>query len=84
MFAVQEPKSVVDFTSVAVDTKVGELPALPAQTGAVYSDGSTSPVAVTWDPVTPDMVAKAGWFTATGTVAGTPLKPTAVVSVLDR
>ncbi|WP_405067697.1 Ig-like domain-containing protein [Kribbella sp. NBC_01510] len=84
VFAVQEPKSVVDFTSVAVDTKVGELPALPAQTGAVYSDGSTGPVAVTWDPVTPDMVAKAGWFTATGTVAGTPLKPTAVVSVLDR
>ncbi|MFG1819376.1 discoidin domain-containing protein [Kribbella sp. NPDC049174] len=84
VFEVRKAKTIVDFTSIAVDTKVGELPTLPAQTEAVYSDGTTGSVGVTWDPVTSDMVATKGWFTVHGVAAGTSVKPTAVVNVVDR
>ncbi|MFI6676036.1 discoidin domain-containing protein [Kribbella sp. NPDC050470] len=84
VFEVQKPKAIVDFKSVAVDTKVGDLPSLPAQTEAVYSDGTTGSVDVTWEPVTSDMVGKEGWFIVLGTVAGTSVKATAVVNVLNR
>ncbi|MFI6741871.1 discoidin domain-containing protein [Nonomuraea sp. NPDC050451] len=84
VFEVQKPKTIVDFRPVAVDTTVGELPTLPAQAEAVHSDGSTGSVNVTWEPVTSDMVAKSGWFTVHGAVAGTSVKATAVVNVVDR
>ena len=84
VYEVPPPKSVVDFRPVAVDTGVGELPALPGQVDAVSSDGTTGLVDVTWDPVTADMVAAPGWFTVRGTVTGTTAKPTAVVNVEDR
>jgi hypothetical protein len=84
VYAGQKPKSVVDFTSVTVDTKVGELPDLPARTSAVYSDGTTGQVDVTWDRVTPDMVATPGWFAVHGAVPGTAAKATATVNVVDQ
>ncbi|MER6949141.1 discoidin domain-containing protein [Nonomuraea sp. NPDC000554] len=84
VFEVQKPKTVVDFRSVAVDTTIGEIPTLPAQIEAVSSDGTTGSVDVTWEPVTSDMVAKSGWFTVRGVVAGTSVKATAVVNVADR
>lgn len=84
VFEVQKPKTLVDFRPVVVDTKVGEIPTLPAQTEAVYSDGTTGSVDVTWEPVTSDMVARSGWFTVRGAVADTSVKATAVVNVADQ
>ncbi|MFF0341678.1 Ig-like domain-containing protein [Kribbella sp. NPDC004875] len=84
VYTVPKAKAIVDFKPVAVDTRPGVLPVLPAQTDAVSSDGSVAPVDVAWDPVAPDKVTKPGWFVVTGTVAGTPVKPTAVVTVLDH
>ncbi|MEV6109627.1 putative Ig domain-containing protein [Streptomyces sp. NPDC051940] len=84
VYEVQKPRAVVDYTAVAVDTRTGELPTLPARTEAVYSDGTTGPVDVTWEPVTADMVADEGWFTVLGTVTGTSARPRAVVNVGER
>jgi hypothetical protein len=36
---------------------------------------------VTWDQITSEMVAETGWFTVHGAVAGTSVKPSAVVTV---
>ena len=80
---VQKSKAIVDFKPVAVDTTIGEIPTLPAQTEAVYSDGTTGAVDVTWDPITSDMVAKGGWFTIHGG-SGTQVKATVAVNVVER
>ncbi|MGW1091873.1 DUF7402 domain-containing protein [Streptomyces sp. NPDC002596] len=84
VYEAQKATSIVDFKTVAVDTKVGAVPTLPAQTEAVYSDGTTKSVDVTWDPVSDDKVAKEGWFTVAGTVADTSVKARAVVTVTDK
>ncbi|MFD0616154.1 discoidin domain-containing protein [Paenibacillus sp. GCM10027629] len=77
-------KSIVDYKSVAVDTNVGVIPVLPAQVEAVYNDGTTGLVDVTWEPITKEMVAKAGVFTAQGTVAGSSVKAKATYRVAGQ
>ncbi|KRV48390.1 hypothetical protein AQ490_25635 [Wenjunlia vitaminophila] len=84
VYEAQKATSIVDFKTVAVDTKVGVVPTLPAQTEAVYSDGTTRSVDVTWDPISEDDVASEGWFTVAGAVADTSVKPRAVVTVTDE
>ncbi|WP_314584839.1 Ig-like domain-containing protein [Paenibacillus terrigena] len=82
--AQQTIKSIVDYKSVAVDTNVGVIPVLPAQVEAVYNDGTTGLVDVTWEPITKEMVAKAGVFTAQGTVAGSSVKAKATYRVAGQ
>ncbi|TCC03008.1 hypothetical protein E0H45_36100 [Kribbella soli] len=84
VFEAQKSRTIVDFKPIAVDTTIGKVPTLPAQTEAVYSDGTTGSVAVTWDPITSDMVAERGWFTVHGAVAETSVKAAATVNVADR
>lgn len=84
VYEAQKVTSIVDFKTVAVDTKVGVVPTLPAQTEAVYSNGTTRSVDVTWDPISEGMVANEGCFTVAGAVADTSVKARAVVTVIDE
>ncbi|WP_193726735.1 discoidin domain-containing protein [Paenibacillus guangzhouensis] len=77
-------KSIVDYKSVAVDTNVGVIPVLPVQVEAVYNDGTTGLVDVVWEPITKEMVAKAGVFTAQGTVVGSSVKAKATYRVTGQ
>jgi hypothetical protein len=79
----EEVKTIVDYKSVNVDTKQGEIPTLPDQVEAVYNDGTTGLVDVVWEEITADMVAKAGVFTVDGTVEGTTLKAKATYRVTE-
>ena len=79
----EEVKTIVDYKSVNVDTKLGEIPTLPAQVEAVYNDGTTGLVDVVWEEITADMVAKAGVFNVDGTVEGTTLKAKATYRVTE-
>ncbi|MEH7304987.1 DUF7402 domain-containing protein [Neobacillus drentensis] len=78
----QVVKTIVDYKSVAVDTNIGKIPSLPEQMEAVYNDGTTGMVDVVWDPITPDMVAKAGTFIVFGTAEGTSVRPKAIYRVI--
>ncbi len=64
-------------------TTVGHLPRLPREIPAVYKNGASGPkVRVIWPaPKDNAQVAKPGTYTVTGTVPGTPFKPTATVTV---
>ncbi|MFI1092491.1 putative Ig domain-containing protein [Streptomyces sp. NPDC020917] len=84
VYQPQKPASVVDVKPIAVDTTIGAVPTLPSQAEAVYSDGTTGPVDVTWDPIADDKVADAGWFSVAGTVASTSVKAQAVVTVTGK
>ncbi|MCD5344906.1 Ig-like domain-containing protein [Agromyces sp. S2-1-8] len=81
VYGPQKASTVVDTVSLPVDTTVGSIPMLPAQVDAVYSDGSTKAVAVEWEPISEDDVAKEGWFTVTGTIAGSQVEAEAVITV---
>ncbi|WP_406386220.1 Ig-like domain-containing protein [Streptomyces sp. NBC_01618] len=81
VYGPQTERAVVGTASVAVDTTVGQLPSLPAEVNAVYTDGATDTVSVSWDPVSAADVAKEGWFVATGTIGGTSVKAKAIVTV---
>ncbi|MGN9911248.1 family 43 glycosylhydrolase [Phytohabitans sp. LJ34] len=70
---------------VAVRTKVGTAPVLPATVVARYADGVSRPAAVTWDAVPPAAYAKPRTFTVGGAVAGSDtVRATATVTVTRR
>ncbi|HHV98463.1 MAG TPA: hypothetical protein GXX36_02620, partial [Clostridiaceae bacterium] len=75
------PPVIVSIDEVSVTTKAGTAPVLPAEVTARYSDGSSKSVAVVWDEIDPSQYASAGTFTVEGTVEGTDIKATAVVTV---
>ncbi|WP_269939366.1 DUF7402 domain-containing protein [Arthrobacter sp. HY1533] len=81
VFGPQTERAVADAITTVADTVVGALPALPAQVNAVFTDGSTEAVPVSWAPIPAADVAAAGWFAVEGTIAGTPVKAKAVVTV---
>ncbi|RZU65645.1 Ig-like protein group 2 [Microterricola gilva] len=74
-------KSIVEASAPPVTTAVGQQPELPAELDAVYSDGSTGSVGVDWESVPADKLAKPGWFTFTGSIAGTDVNARVVVTV---
>ena len=82
-FEVKEETSpvIVSIDEVNVTTEAGTAPVLPAEVTARYSDGSSRDVAVVWDEIDPSQYATAGIFTVEGTVEGTDIKATAVVTV---
>ncbi|MEJ3747214.1 family 43 glycosylhydrolase [Actinomycetes bacterium KLBMP 9797] len=67
---------------VAVTTRVGTPPVLPATVIAQYADGVARPAAVTWDAVPPSAYASVGTFEVGGAVAGSDtVRATATVTV---
>jgi DUF1680 family protein len=74
---------LVQVADVAVETEVGNLPRLPSYTNGTYQKNMDGPkVRVLW-PADKDnkAVLKPGRYTIIGRVAGTDLKPKAVVTV---
>jgi hypothetical protein len=67
---------------VEVSTFFGTAPTMPAFVDAVYDDGTTVQLAVTWDNIDPSSYTSIGSFTVSGTVDGAKSKATAVVNVL--
>ena len=82
VFGPATVKSIVEASGPPVTTVVGQQPALPGEVDAVYSDGSTGSVDVSWDSVPAEKLATAGWFTVTGSIAGSDVKAIVVVTVL--
>ncbi|WP_100844879.1 beta-L-arabinofuranosidase domain-containing protein [Flavobacterium sp. 5] len=72
-------------TDVKVQTVVGTLPRLPRYMKGVYKNGIVGPeVRVIWPAPTDNIsVLKAGQYTVTGKIAGTDLKPNALVIVKE-
>ncbi|MEV1067947.1 family 43 glycosylhydrolase [Streptomyces sp. NPDC050263] len=64
--AYQPDQIVESVEDVAVQTRIGEAPVLPATVIATYADGVKRPVAVDWDDVPASRYAQAGTFTVTG------------------
>jgi hypothetical protein len=65
--------TITSVTSAVATTVVGVVPtaaSLPATVTATYSDNSIKEVAVTWDTITPEQVAKTGDVTINGKVVG--------------
>lgn len=66
------PGSLLGYQQPAtVYTAVGSAPSLPADVQAVYTDGGTQALAVSWQSVSPASYAQAGSFTVNGTVNAT-------------
>ncbi|QSR28335.1 hypothetical protein CFH99_22180 [Nocardioides aromaticivorans] len=80
-----QPDLLVESVSdVAVSTRAGTAPVLPAKVAATFGDGSTGQVGVEWDPIDPSSYDEAGTFTVTGTVSrGSADHPVATVTVTD-
>lgn len=69
---------------VAVRTREGVAPALPATVDATFGDGRTGQAQVDWAAVDPAAYAEPGTFTVTGTVVrGSADRPVATVTVTD-
>lgn len=67
--------------TVAVETREGIAPVLPAEVLAKYTVGDNVKTAVTWDEITADQFAKARTFEATGKFTGTDVTVKATVTV---
>lgn len=67
---VAAPKVAAIQNNLAVQTKVGVAPQLPSTASVRWSNGDTTDEPVTWNQPSADQYAKAGSFTATGTVVG--------------
>ncbi|PLS29968.1 L,D-transpeptidase catalytic domain-containing protein [Bifidobacterium margollesii] len=78
------PVVVRSIAAISVSTVAGTRPKLPATVRAVYSDGVTRTVKVSWPYIYSGQYAKAGSFTINGTVAGTNVKARATVRVTAR
>ena len=77
-----DPVQITTIDPVAVATKVGVAPVLPAGVTVGYNDGSRqSGTAVTWDAIAPSRYAADGTFDVGGRVAGTDKTATATVVV---
>nr|BFE61210.1 hypothetical protein GCM10020063_057360 [Dactylosporangium thailandense] len=79
-----DPVQINTIDPVAVSTKVGVAPKLPAGVTVGYNDGSRqSGIAVTWAAIDPAKYAAANTFEVSGQVAGTDKTATATVTVGD-
>jgi len=79
-----EVGSLPDLASLGttnVSTMEGTAPVLPDKIKAIYSDGTSTMVPVTWGTINPDLYADEGTFTVEGSVPGTSIKATANVTV---
>lgn len=76
---------LVSVSDVEVQTELGNLPRIPSYVKAVYKDGVPGPdVRVIWpSPKDNSDVLKAGNYTVTGTIAGSDLKPKAIITVVN-
>ncbi|PUA80171.1 immunoglobulin-like domain-containing protein [Nocardioides currus] len=85
MRAAYQPDLLVESVGdVAVTTREGTAPVLPATVTAEMGDGTTREVGVRWDDVAPAAYAAPGTFTVTGTVVrGSADRPVATVTVTD-
>ncbi len=70
-----------DNTPIAVTTRVGVAPNLPAKVNATFTSGNTADMDVTWDEVPASSYAKEGNFTVNGKFTGTEISVTANVTV---
>ncbi|WP_308993303.1 beta-L-arabinofuranosidase domain-containing protein [Mariniflexile litorale] len=72
-------------SNVEVETAIGYLPRLPSYVKGIYRDGIKGPeVRVLWpSPIDNSNVLKAGKYTVTGSIAGSNLKPKAIVTIKD-
>ncbi|ELS51513.1 family 43 glycosylhydrolase [Streptomyces viridochromogenes] len=68
--AYQPDQLVASVEDVAVRTRTGAAPVLPATVIAEYADGVRRPVAVTWEDVPESEYARPGTFTVKGSPAG--------------
>ncbi|MFI6035093.1 family 43 glycosylhydrolase [Streptomyces sp. NPDC051315] len=69
LLSTYQPDQLVrEVEDVAVRTRVGEAPVLPATVIAEYADGARRPTAVTWDDVPASAYAQAGSFTVNGSL----------------
>ena len=68
---------------VEVTVIEGQQPALPSSVNVRYTDGSVKPVPVIWDSHN-WATQKPGTVALSGTVSGTTLKTTAVVTIMQR
>ncbi|MEK4475906.1 glycosyl hydrolase 53 family protein [Paenibacillus sp. FSL R7-0048] len=72
---------IVGFESINVST-ITDVPALlPSAVTAIYEDGSSKQVPVTWDDLTEAEYAVEGTYSVMGEVAGSDLQPTADIQV---
>lgn len=72
---------IVGFESINVST-ITDVPALlPSVVTAIYEDGSSKQLPVTWDDLTEAEYAVEGTYSVMGKVAGTDLQPTADIQV---
>ncbi|WP_217241997.1 family 43 glycosylhydrolase [Streptomyces sp. AC555_RSS877] len=79
--AYQPDQLVESVEDIAVKTRTGEAPVLPATVIATYADGVERPVSVDWADVPESAYAQAGTFTVAGALPeGTTLKAEVTVS----
>ncbi len=78
---VTEAPTLASVTDLAVRTSVNQRPELPDRIPAYFSDGSIAAVPVRWERIDPSAYAREGSFTVSGSVEGTTLKASAVVTV---
>ncbi|MEU0075724.1 family 43 glycosylhydrolase [Streptomyces sp. NPDC006332] len=83
--AYQPDQVVKSVEDVAVKTRVGEAPVLPATVIAEYADGVKRPVAVAWEDIPASRYAQTGTFAVTGGLPdGTALPVRAEVTVSEE
>ena len=75
---------IVSILPVSVTTTAGTAPVLPETVTGIYENNTTTSAAVQWAEIAPEQYAQAGSFEVTGTVAGTAIPATAVVTVTDE
>lgn len=68
---------------VNITTSVGIPPQLPSVVQELYSDGSKTPAAVTWESINPLDYAQEGNFTVHGTIVGTSITAIANITVKE-
>ncbi|MEU5075436.1 family 43 glycosylhydrolase [Streptomyces asoensis] len=81
--AYQPDQLVESVEDIAVKTRTGDAPVLPATVIAAYADGARRPVAVDWDAVPASAYAQPGTFTVTGSLpdgAALPVRAEVTVS----
>jgi hypothetical protein len=85
MRAAYQPDLLVESVDdVAVRTRQGTAPVLPATVAATFGDGTTGQASVAWDDVDPSAYAAPGTFEVEGTVTrGSADFPVAEVTVTD-
>ncbi|MDR2670306.1 MAG: discoidin domain-containing protein, partial [Oscillospiraceae bacterium] len=73
---------IIGLDDVAVETKRGDVPALPETVTARYSETDTEELPVVWDDYDPALLQEAGAFVVLGAVAETAIRARARVTVL--